>query len=368
MGQKIADLIAYLDQIAPLKDQSDWDNSGFLVGDKNKSVEKIMVALDATSEVIEEAISQKCQLLITHHPLIFKGLKQITADDFIGKRVMKLISHDLGLYSMHTNWDLANGGLKDYYAKALGLKQCTVLTEEKQEKLYKLVVFVPRSHILKVREAVLSSGAGHIGQYSHCSFTTEGTGSFMPLKGTTPFVGVEGKLEEVEEIRLETIVKGTQLNEVIAKMKEAHPYEEVAFDVIPLLNSIGKGPGAIGELDQPMTLEQLCSTLNGLGNPVRKTVLGHERLIKRVAICPGSGMDLIQSAVRAKVDVYITGDIKYHDALDSKEKGINLIDIGHYETEISYLDEMIRVLEPIQTLGCQVVKTTIEANPFTYLS
>jgi dinuclear metal center YbgI/SA1388 family protein len=335
-----------MEQLSPLKYAYEWDNVGLLIGDKSKEINRIMVALDATENVVDEAVDKKVDLLITHHPMIFKGLKKITTADFQGRKILKLIENKIALYAAHTNFD-AVGSLSDALAMKLGLENIKLLETKEREALYKLVVFVPTTHVEQVRLALGNSSAGHLGNYSHCTFNTQGVGTFKPLEGATPFIGEENQLETVNEIRIETIVKEKDINQVINTMVEAHPYEEVAYDLYPL-HQKGEafGVGRIGEISTAISMQnfgQLVKEKLGLDS-IR--IYGNiDQIVQKIAICPGKGLSFIKEAIKQQADVMVTGDIDYHTAIDTLQEGLSLIDANHYGTEHIMVDYLINLLQ-----------------------
>jgi len=332
---KCRDIVEILERLAPVKLAEPWDNVGLLIGDMNQEIKNIMVTLDITSQVAQEAAERKADMIISHHPFIFKPLKRITEDDYTGSVVRMLIRNNISVYAAHTNLDIAWGGLNDALAKRFGLNKVTPLHTISSQSYKKLVVFVPKGYEDVVREAMSREGAGWIGNYSDCTFMASGIGTYKPLEGTNPFSGTVGKLEKAEEIRIETIVSSEKLGKVVRSMLNAHPYEEVAYDIYPLeLKGEETGIGRVGLLKEAVTLEQLIKNIKKeLGISYLRYVGDKEKEIKKIAICSGSGAEYIPDCVRQKVDVYITGDIKYHDAQSAEHAGLCLIDAGHFETE-----------------------------------
>lgn len=323
------------------------DPIGLNVGTLNKQVKNVMITLDVLENVVDEAIERDVDLIIAHHPFIFRPLKEINLDSEKGRIVAKLIKHDIAVYAAHTNLDAAEGGVNDALCDAIGVGNRKVLIETDREKLFKLVVFVPQTHQDQVREAISMAGAGHIGNYSHCTFQTEGKGNFMPLEGTEPFIGSKGELETVQEVRMETIVPNSRLSKVLTAMEEAHPYEEVAYDLYPLANKGQKlGFGRIGTLNKEMTLKQFADHLKvALDVPTVRVVGNLDDKIKRVAILGGDGNKFISTAKRQNADVFVTGDLYFHVAHDALGMGLNVIDPGHHVEKVmkkavkDYLDK-----------------------------
>ena len=333
---KCIDIIREMEKLAPVGLAEDWDNVDLLVGDKDSEVKKILLALDVTSQVIDEAVDKKVNLIIARHPMIFKPIKKITQDDLLGSKIIKLIKNNISLYIAHTNVDVVKGGISDLLSQMLGLIDIKIMDVTKKQAFKKMVVFVPEGYEDQVREAMSKEGAGWIGNYSECTYMTKGTGTFKPLQGTNPFIGQTGQLEKVQEYRLETIIPVEKVNNVIKAMIAAHPYEEVAYDIYPI--DLGKeigGIGRIGFFDAPVSLRGIIKKVKSTLNIQSVKYTGNQNaMISKVAVCTGSGAEFIPNCIKNKVDLYITSDIKYHDAQLAFENGLNIIDAGHYETEI----------------------------------
>lgn len=364
MGIKCKEVINFLEKMAPASLAEDWDNVGLLVGSPGKEIGRIMTCLDVTSSVVEEAIQKKADLIVSHHPLIFKGLKRINEDDPKGSIIYKLVKNDIAVYSSHTNMDMAEEGLNFYLATLLGLSDIKGLNTYKCNDLYKLVVFVPENSIDQVRDAICGSGAGWIGNYSDCSFAASGTGTFRPLEGTNPYIGTKGNLEKVNEYRLETIVPQINLNRVLDAMLKAHPYEEVAYDLYKLEQpSKSYSLGNTGTLGAPQTLEEFISTVkNKLGiKSVR--LIGKADRIKQVAVFCGSfDESFIRDFRKSGADVLVTGDIKYHIAMDMADMGLCVIDAGHFATERIFVPWLAEKLsKEFQELD--IICNTVETDP-----
>lgn len=328
-------VIAAIEELAPLELAESWDNPGLMVGNRKMPVTGIITALDPTLEVVDAAIEKKCNLIITHHPLIFKPLKNIDLLSAGGQIINKLIENHIALYSAHTNLDIAEHGLNDMLATKIHLQKLRGLEKTGSEKNYKLVCFVPESHLEVVRQAMGEAGAGFIGKYSHCSFVSHGQGFFRPEKDTHPFIGKEGVLEEVSEARLETIVPQKLVKKVVLAMLQTHPYEEVAYDLYPLVEPIKNSYlGRIGELPRVMNAKEFKAHLTQYlphSNFRFAGVIPSE--IKTVALCSGGGAEFIGAAKACGADAYLTGDVKYHDAQHAKELQILVVDGGHFGTE-----------------------------------
>jgi len=335
----IQSIIDALEAWAPPGSAQSYDNVGLQVGDAQRSVEHALLALDLTPQVVDEAASTGASLIITHHPLLFKPLSSLTADSFTSHLALRLAEAGIALYSIHTNLDAAPGGVSFALAEHLGLSDVTFL-DGFADTLYKLATFVPSDEFESVRAALAEAGAGQIGEYDACAFSTNGTGYFRPGHATTPHIGeAGGSLESVDEVKIEVEVARWDLGGVLAALQAAHPYEEVAYDVYPVKQKNSRaGLGAIGQLDAPMPLRDLlervatrldAGSLRYVGDP--------EATVERIAVCGGAGSDFIGTARGAGADAYVTADVKYHEffgALDHDgTPGMALIDPGHYETE-----------------------------------
>lgn len=343
---KASEIVQLMNQWAKPYLIDEWDNTGFQLGDLEKDVNKIIVALDLDRKVLEEALKEKAEMIITHHPLIFKPLKAIRKQKYKESLIIDLIKEDIVVYNAHTNLDLATNGVNDVLAEVLGLKNTQPLKVTYEEALYKFVVFVPKSHAKLIREVLGNEGAGFIGNYSHCTYNIEGIGTFMPLEGTSPYIGELNKLEEVEEVRIETVVEKKDLKRIVSKVLENHPYEEVAYDIYPLDNK-GKsyGYGRIGEIDKTKLSIYLDFVKRQL-NVDSLIVYGDvEKEITKVAVCGGSGATFIVDAYSKGADVYITGDVKYHDSQYANELGLTIVDAGHFNTEKVILPAIKKYIE-----------------------
>jgi dinuclear metal center YbgI/SA1388 family protein len=359
-------LINYLESKFPSSLQESYDNSGLLVGDKTWETNNALITVDVTEEVLDEAIDKKANLIIAHHPLIFSGIKRVNGDHWLQKCLIKAIKHDIAIYAIHTNMDNVLDGTNSYLAKALQLTNIKILKPAKT-KLFKLAVFCPDNHVEKVRKALFDAGAGQIGNYDHCSFNVEGTGTFRGDENTNPYIGQKGKEHHEQETRVETIFPAYLKSKVISQMLQAHPYEEVAYDLYPLANTFMQtGSGIVGDLaEETNTLD----FLHKLKKQTKAACLKHTQLVKnkvkRIALCGGSGAFLIQDAIGQKADVYITGDIKYHDFFEADEKLI-LCDIGHFESE-QFTKEILYDLLKEKFPTFAVLKSERNTNPVNYL-
>ena len=363
---KIKEIVKPLEEFAPLFLQDSYDNSGLLLGHPDDEIKKVLITLDITEEIMEEAIRKKCNLIISHHPLIFSGLKSITGKNATERMVRKAIKNDIGIYALHTNLDNADKGVNEILCDKLGLKNRKILSPKK-EMLRKLITFCPTEHAENIRKALFEAGAGNIGNYDNCSFNTPGTGSFRGSDKANPFVGEKGKLHYENEIRIETIYPVFLEENILKALFSVHPYEEVAYDIYRLENKSNReGAGMIGELEYETDESDF---LNFLKNIIKTRCIRHSGLIgkkiKKVAICGGSGSFLIQDAIKADADIFITGDVKYHDFFEAENK-IVIADIGHYESE-QFVKELIYNVLKNKFPTFAVLISEINTNSVNYL-
>jgi len=363
---KIKEIINPLDQAAPIYLQESYDNSGLLVGDPEAIVEKVLISLDLTEEVLEEALNKQCNLIISHHPVIFKGLKSITGKNPTERIVTKAIKNDIGIYSFHTNLDNIEEGVNSILCKKLGLKNKKILSPKK-ELLRKLVTFCPEDNAEEVRTTIFNAGAGYIGNYDSCSFNSPGTGSFKGSEDTDPYVGEKGKLHYENEIRIETIYPVYKEKGVLNALFATHPYEEVAYDIYHLGNEFSKvGAGMIAETENEMDENEFLAKVKKItqsGCIRHSGLLGNK--IKKVAVCGGSGSFLIRDAIRAGADIFLSGDIKYHDFFEADKK-IVIADIGHYESE-QFVKELIYKILNKKFPTFAVLISEMNTNSVNYL-
>ena len=366
LKMKIKEIVSALERFAPLPLQDGFDNAGLQIGLTEAEATGALLCLDVTEAVLDEAIASGCNLIISHHPLIFKGYKSITGKDYVERCILKAIKNDIVIYSAHTNLDNAPGGVNFKIAEKIGLKNVRIL-DPKESSLIKLVTFVPSAQAEEVRNALFTAGCGCIGNYDSCSYNTEGEGTFRAQEGSHPFCGTVGELHRETEVRIETILPEYKKGEVIRALLSKHPYEEPAYDLYPLHNSWAQvGSGIVGELEEP---ESELEFLKRIKRIFEVGCLKHNkltgRLIQKVSLCGGAGAFLIPQAVRSGADVFITGEIKYHDYF-GRETDILLAEIGHYESE-QYTKEIfysiIRDLFPNFALQFSKVNT----NPIKYL-
>jgi dinuclear metal center YbgI/SA1388 family protein len=362
---KIGELIEVLELYAPLVLQEDYDNAGLIVGDKNTVINKVLICLDITDETLDEAINTNCDLIISHHPIIFKGLKKINGNNLVERVVIKAIQNNISIYVTHTNLDNVIEGVNGVIARKIGLRNTEIL-QRKPNLLRKLVVFCPVNKALEVRDALFKSGAGSIGNYDSCSFNINGYGTFQANEDANPYVGEKKKLHIENEERIEVIYPSYKEANILNNLFQTHPYEEVAYDIYPLKNDLrGVGSGIIGELETEQTEDHFLSKLKSIFNisSIRHTEFLNKK-IKKIAICGGSGSFLIQLAKNAGADVFVTGDIKYHDFFEADKK-ILLADIGHYESE-QFTKELIYsiLMKKFPTFALRISEK--ETNPVRY--
>ncbi|MFP7169712.1 Nif3-like dinuclear metal center hexameric protein [Terribacillus sp. 7520-G] len=332
---RIADVIEYFESWCPSSLAYDWDNVGLQVGTLDNLVTGIMTTLDVTEAVVDEAIRNRVNLIIAHHPLLFAPPKKLDTDTPKGRIIQKLLKHDITVYAAHTNLDLVEGGVNDMLADALELMQKRVFLPEGNQTFKKLIVFVPKTHEQRVKDALHAGGAGNIGNYEKVSFVSQGSGYFQPMDDAQPFIGQAGVLEQVEEVRIEVLVPSEKVRQAVDAMIKAHPYEEVAYDIYPV-EQTGKvyGLGRIGKLPSPMTLRELAEKVRQRYDVQHVRFIGDASAsVETVAVLGGSGRDYINQALK-QADVYITGDLTFHETQDAMEAGLKLIDPGHYAEQI----------------------------------
>lgn len=332
-NMKIKEVVRVLDQWAPPVLQEEYDNCGLQTGDPEAEVDSALITLDCTEAVVAEAVKHECGLIITHHPVIFKGVKSLTGRNEVERTLLAAIRANVAIHAIHTNLDNVIDGVNSEIASRLGLKSLQVL-DPKPGQLRKLSVFVPNSHSDAVRDALFSAGAGHLGAYDECSFNTVGMGTFRAGEGTSPFVGRHGERHGEEETRVEVLCPAVVEHAVVGALLAAHPYEEVAYDLYPLLNTHGGiGSGLLGEWEEGVSEAVFLAKLKAeFGTPVIRHTRLRGKPVRRVALCGGSGAFLIGKALDAGADAYVTGDVKYHEFF-LPEGRLLLADIGHFESE-----------------------------------
>lgn len=361
----ISELIAHLEHLAPLATQENYDNSGLICGNPINQIANVLIALDCTEDIIDEAIAKSCNLVIAHHPIVFKGLKSLTGINYVERTVIKAIKNDIAIYAIHTNLDNYRFGVNYKIATILGLKNPKILAPM-PNNLSKLAVFVPIANADEVREAMTIAGAGNVGNYSACSFSSFGTGTFKANESANPFVGKNGVVHLEEEQKIEMVCANEKLSQTIQAMIGAHPYEEVAYDILPLKNNNPyAGAGMIGDLETPI---ETTAFLQLLKERFRCQFIRHTAIckteIRKVAFCGGSGSFLLEKAKSQKADIYITGDFKYHEFFDAENQLI-IADIGHYESEQFTID-LIGELIKEKSITFAVHFTERNTNPVNY--
>ncbi|MEP6615475.1 MAG: Nif3-like dinuclear metal center hexameric protein [Ginsengibacter sp.] len=362
---KIGEILQFLESFAPPALQESYDNAGLLTGDRTWECTGILTALDALPAVIEEAIHNNCNLVVVHHPVIFKGLKKINGKNYVERTVILAIKNDIAIYAIHTNLDNVKNGVNIKIAEKLGMVDTQIL-QLREHQLKKLITFAPLDQAENLRRALFDAGAGQLGKYSECSFSQEGTGTFKPLEGSDPFVGETGKRHVDKEVKIEVIFPSYLESKIIPEMIKAHPYEEVAYDVISLGNFLSDiGSGMIGNLPAPVPEKEFLATLK---NAFKLQVIRHTGLrgkpVLKVAICGGAGSFLLPEALSQKADIYLTSDIKYHEFFDAESKLV-LVDIGHYESEQFTIDLLHDILRE-KFINFAVRKTDLNTNPVHY--
>jgi len=346
-----------------------WDNVGLQIGHPGMQTKKILVAIDLLEEVAVEAIENRVDMIVTHHPFLFNPVKSLREDQFTGKVVSMLIRNKIALYCAHTNLDIAPEGINDVLAKKIKLGDVQILEQTGKRYYNKIVVYVPAGHEDRIRNAMTGAGAGWIGKYSHCTFQVKGTGTYMPREGTNPYIGNRGKLEKQEEYRLETVVPQEITSKVVRAVIDAHPYEEAAYDIFRMENKRdGYGLGRIGVLDKEMSLKKFADRVKKLLELDYLTISGDlNKKISKVALCGGSGGSLIEHAASKGADVYLTGDIKYHQAHQALSFDMAIIDAGHYGTEKISVDILKNFIDKElkkEHGGIKVIKSRVNVDPF----
>ena len=369
---RIQDLIGLIHTDYPPSLAEEWDNVGLQVGDPAAPLERVLIALDVTAATLSEAQSHNVQAIVSHHPLIFRPLKNITTLDPNSRLLMQAISANIAIIAVHTNLDCGADGLNDWLARRLGIDDALPL-QGGTLPLYKLVVYVPVGYEAAVESALFAAGAGTIGAYDHCSFACPGTGRFRPGAASTPFIGTAGQESTPAEIRLETIVSAERVTKVLDKLRKAHPYEEPAYDLLLLQNRrTDLGLGRIGRLPQALPLHDYARQIAAaLGTESLRLVGDPQRLVRKVACCGGSGASLLFDAQRQGADLLVTGDVKYHDARNALDLGLALIDAGHFATEVlmvAGLAEKLRAAAYARQLPLEFIESTSGQDPFLSIS
>jgi dinuclear metal center YbgI/SA1388 family protein len=363
---KIKDVIGYLESWAPRNLQEEYDNSGLLTGNQEEEVTGILVTLDCTEQILDEALAQKCNMVVAHHPILFRGLKKLTGQNYVERTIIKAIRSGIAIYAIHTNLDNVLTGVNFKIAARLGLKNISIL-QPKKHTLTKLVTFIPPENAEEVIAKLHEAGAGNIGNYKNCSFRLTGQGTYLPTGEANPYQGSIGKLERSEEVRVELILPTHLESRVLAVLKKVHPYEEVAYYLSRLENENQEvGSGIVGELEHAEPADEF---LKGLKEKMNTACVRHtqiiEKEIKKIAVCGGSGSFLLSTAIAKGADIFITADFKYHEFFDADGK-IVVADIGHYESE-QFTKELIYeyLKEKFHTFAIIFSKTV--TNPISYL-
>jgi dinuclear metal center YbgI/SA1388 family protein len=343
----VAAVVDFLKQFAPLDLAADWDNVGLLLGDEGAEVRRVLTCLTVTPEVAAEAVESGAQLIVTHHPVLFRAVKRLTAATPEGRTLLSLLQARVAVYSPHTALDNAAGGINDLLARRLGLAEVRPLRGRDGPRRCKVVVFVPDKDLTRVSDALFEAGAGQIGQYRECSFRLAGTGTFFGSDTTNPTVGQKGRREEVSEWRLEAVCPEGLVGQAVAAMRRAHSYEEPAYDVYPLRpGPSAAGEGRLGRLPRALPLAELAKAVqSGLSARLVQTVGDLARPVERVAIVCGAGGEFLAEAVRARADALLTGELRFHDYLAAQAQGLALVLPGHYATERCGVEELAEVLK-----------------------
>lgn len=362
---KIKDITDLLESIAPRAYQEDYDNAGLIVGDASQEVTGILCTLDCIESVVDEAISKNCNLIVAHHPIVFRGLKQINGKNYVERTIIKAIKNDIAIYATHTNLDSVDNGVNKKIAEKLQLIN-TVILAPKSSTLTKLEFFVPKEDTNQVLDALHKAGAGNIGNYSNCSFRVEGTGTFKPNAQANPTIGKQNEQEYVEEHKVEVIFPSHLEGSILSSLKKAHPYEEVAYYLQSLRNKNQQvGSGMIGELETSLSqtdfLKHLKKTMSL--NTIKFTPFT-KRPIKKVAVCGGAGSFLLPMAKAAGADAFVTSDFKYHEFFDAEEK-LMIADIGHYESEV-FTKELLGAFISEKFANIATYLSEVDTNPVQY--
>jgi dinuclear metal center YbgI/SA1388 family protein len=361
----VNDIVNFLETIAPPCLQEDYDNAGLLTGNASMPCTGVLISLDCTEAVVQEAIDKKYNLIVAHHPIIFSGLKKINGKNYVERTIIKAIKNDIAIYAIHTNLDNVLHGVSGKMAKKLGLDNVQILSSKKNI-LQKLIVFVPKENAQKLTDALFAAGAGNIGNYSECSFSSTGLGTFTPGKNANPTKGEIGLRDTAEETKVEVIFPAWLQEQIITATKASHPYEEVAYDIYNLANTYQEtGSAVIGNLpeavEESVFLKQISEIFKV--NVVRHTALTGKK-IQKVALCGGAGSFLINAAKAARADVYVTADVKYHEFFDADGQ-LLLADIGHFESEQFTIDLLFELLSD-KFPNFALLKTGVNTNPVQY--
>jgi dinuclear metal center YbgI/SA1388 family protein len=368
MSVNCLDILRIIDKFAPFDMAEDWDNVGLLVGDPTSKIKGVLLSLDVTDKIVDEAIEKNTNLIISHHPIIFSGIKKLRWDQYRGRLIQKLAKNDISVICAHTNLDISPKGINGYIGELLGLENVKPLDARRRESLFKVAVYVPDTHLNDVKKALFSAGAGRLGNYEDCSFEVSGMGQFKPVEGAKPYMGIIDKLERISETKLEVLTEKKHLRKVINAIMTSHPYEEPAYDVYSLHNA-GEtyGLGISGELNTDIKLETFIGIVKDIFKVDTLKVAGSGKAcVKKIAVCSGSGADLVKVAKQSGAQVLITGDVKYHDAQNAYEQNIHLLDVGHFASEIVAKDIIYtKLTEEIR--GGEHVKIIKANNDFNFI-
>lgn len=369
MALKCSDVINALERFAPIEDAESWDNPGFLVGDRNHEIHKVLVALDVIDPVIDEAIKIGADMIVTHHPVLFGSVKKVTTDTPLGTKIVRLIKNNIDHYAAHTNLDAAMGGTNDVFASLAGLTDVEVLDVTNKEKLFKYSVFVPEAAADDVRNAMVNAGGGKIDDtYAGCTFTSKGCGRFTPLEGANPAIGEINKEEAVNEVKIETVVAASKLSAVLKAVDETHPYEKPAYDIVAL-EQTGRqnGIGRVGVLPEETTLGEYALKIKEvLGLDAIRVVGDLDTRIKKVGICTGSAIEYMKKVKAKGCQVFITSDMRYHESQKALNLGLTLIDATHFASENIIVPTLCKIISDACP-GIKVVASKVDGQVFKSL-
>jgi dinuclear metal center YbgI/SA1388 family protein len=365
-NMQLQDILDFLESRFPLQLQESYDNAGLIYGRRDQKISGAIISLDVTEEIVNEALANNCNLIIAHHPIVFKGLKRLNGNTYVERILERCIQNGIALYAIHTNLDNHLHGVNSKIAQQLGLVNCRIL-RPMEAQLFKLEVYVPQEDYIALDDAILTAGAGQIGNYRNCHFRTLGTGTFEPNENAQPHIGQAGKRENVQEFKLEYVVEASCMAKVLSAMRQAHPYEEVAYQLLPTQNlHQDRGAGLVGYLPAPIEELDFLIMVKQKFNcgAVRYTKLLHKP-IQKVALCGGAGSFLLPDAISSKADIYLSADFKYHEFFDAQEQ-IIIADIGHYESE-QYTSELLaeQLTEKFPNFAVRLTK--LNTNPVNYL-
>ena len=365
---KISDIVVEIEKMVPPNLAQDWDNVGLLVGQSQAKVDKILITIDVTSDVVAEAKAKGCKMVLSYHPVIWDGLKTVTSSG-PGEVVYELIRAGISVYSMHTSVDVIAGGVNDGLSDMVGIENSAPIGDYvsvPDMDNYKLIVFVPADAVNKVAAALFDAGAGGIGNYSHCSFRSDGIGTFKPLAGANPAIGTRGKLEKVNEIRLEVIVPSAKISACLAAMRKSHPYEMPAFDVVKLFSDEKIGLGRIGNLPKPKSVKKILADIKkATGADIAGIVGNGNKMVKKAAVCAGSCGKIINSVIASGCDLYLTGEIKHHEAIAAEAADLTVICLSHSVSERFILKKIAKDLQK-QLKNVKILLSKKDKDPFKW--